>query len=134
MFAKFYEIPSLPFQDIEKPNCCRRTDKWMDGQCENSIPPTNTVCGGYNDKTINHTPLNLNNKWYHPMQGQMNPRLNHKSVIVLILSFFYKWVWANSVDPYQKEQSDQGLHCLPFHLYSIFWTHYSIVKTTMSKF
>ena len=25
VFAKFYEIPSLPFQDIEKPKCCRRT-------------------------------------------------------------------------------------------------------------
>ena len=37
MFAKFYEIPSLPFQDIEKPK--RRG--WTDGQRENSIfPPT----------------------------------------------------------------------------------------------
>ena len=41
MFAKFYEIPSLPFQDIEKPK--RRGQ--MDGR-ENSIPTTNTVCGG----------------------------------------------------------------------------------------
>ena len=46
VFAKFYEIPSLPFQDIEKPKCRGR----MDGQCENSIPPPppppQTVCRG----------------------------------------------------------------------------------------
>ena len=39
MSAKFDEFPSLPFQDIkEKPKCHDR--------CENSIPPTNIVCGG----------------------------------------------------------------------------------------
>ena len=27
-----------------------RTDGWTDGQRENSIPPTNKVCGGYNKK------------------------------------------------------------------------------------
>ena len=27
VFAKFYEIPSLPFQDIEKPKCRRRTNR-----------------------------------------------------------------------------------------------------------
>ena len=26
VFAKFYEIPSLPFQDTEKPKCRERTD------------------------------------------------------------------------------------------------------------
>ena len=26
-----------------------------------------------------------------------------------------KMAYANSIDPDQKEQSDQGLHCLPFH-------------------
>ena len=46
MFAKFYEIPSLPFQYIEKPKCCGQT---MDGQRENSIHPTNIVCGDMND-------------------------------------------------------------------------------------
>ena len=39
VFAKFHEIPSLPFQDIEKLKHCR----WTDGH-ENSIrpPPSNT--------------------------------------------------------------------------------------------
>ena len=41
VFAKFYEIPSLPFQDIEKPKHRGQTNG-----CENSIPPTNTVCRG----------------------------------------------------------------------------------------
>ena len=27
-----------------------------------------------------------------------------------------KMAYVNSVDPVQKEQSDPGLHCLPFHL------------------
>ena len=34
MFAKFYEIPSLPFQDIEKQKR-RGQDKQMHGQMDN---------------------------------------------------------------------------------------------------
>ena len=48
MFAKFYEIPSLPFQDIEKQKR-RGEDKQMHGQMDNVktvYPPTDTVCGG----------------------------------------------------------------------------------------
>ena len=44
-------------------------------------------------------------------------------------------VWANSVDPDQiapEEQSDQGLHCLPF--VCIFWVHYSVIKPNCSTF
>ena len=37
MFAKFYEILSLPFQDIEKPKHRVLTNKRTDGR-ENSIP------------------------------------------------------------------------------------------------
>ena len=50
VFAKFYEIPSLPFQDIEKPKCRGLTNAQMDGQCENSIPPTpqTQFAGGIN--------------------------------------------------------------------------------------
>ena len=48
MFAKFYEIPSLPFQDTESLFKILKNqnvaDRQMDG-CENNIPPTNTVCG-----------------------------------------------------------------------------------------
>ena len=41
--------------------------------------------------------------------------------------FSDRQVWANSVDLDQtvrQEQSDQGLHCLPFHLH--IWVHYSV--------
>ena len=38
--AKFYGIPSLPFQDVEK----RKHRRLTNGQRENSIPTTNTVC------------------------------------------------------------------------------------------
>ena len=37
VFAKFYEILSLPFQDIEKRKRRERTDKRTDGQRENSL-------------------------------------------------------------------------------------------------
>ena len=40
-------------------------------------------------------------------------------------------VWANSVDPDQtalQEQSDQGLHCLLFHLYLLDTVLYGIIK------
>ena len=40
VFAKFDEIPSLPFQDIrERPKLCGWKDGWMDRH-ENSIPPS----------------------------------------------------------------------------------------------
>ena len=39
VFAKFYGIPSLPFQDTEKPKRRRLTEGRTDEQCENSIPP-----------------------------------------------------------------------------------------------
>ena len=47
MFVKFYEIPSLPFQDIEKPK--RRG--WTNRRTNNVktvYPPPNSVCGGHN--------------------------------------------------------------------------------------
>ena len=35
-----------------------------------------------------------------------------------VLKFLGRQVWVNSADPDQtEEQSDQGLHCLPFHLH-----------------
>ena len=43
VFAKFYEILSLPLQDIKKPKRRGRTDR----QRENSIPPQ-TQFAGYN--------------------------------------------------------------------------------------
>ena len=51
MFARFDENPAMTLQVIKETKRYGRTDGRMhgrtDGQRENSIPPTNKVCGGY---------------------------------------------------------------------------------------
>ena len=47
MFARFNENPEMTLQDIKETKRYGRKDGRMDGR-ENSIPPTNKVCGGYN--------------------------------------------------------------------------------------
>ena len=52
MFARFDENPAMALRVIKETKRYGRTDGWTDartdGQRENSIPPTNKVCGGYN--------------------------------------------------------------------------------------
>ena len=48
MFARLNENPAMILQDIKETKRYGRTDARTDGQRENSIPPTNKVCGGYN--------------------------------------------------------------------------------------
>ena len=48
MFARFNENPAMTLQDIKETKRYGRTH----GQRENSIPPTNKVCGGYNELKI----------------------------------------------------------------------------------
>ena len=48
MFASFDENPAMTLQVIKETKRYGRTDGRTDGQRENSIPPTNKVCGGYN--------------------------------------------------------------------------------------
>ena len=54
MFARFDENPAMTLQDIKETKRYGRTDGRThgrtDGQRENSIPTTNKVCGGYNNK------------------------------------------------------------------------------------
>ena len=45
--------------------------------------------------------------------------------------FSDRHIWANSVDP-DREQSDQGLHCLPYRLHLLDALFYS--KTILFKF
>ena len=56
MFARFDENPAMTLQDIKETKCYGRmhahTDAHTDGQCENSIPTTNTVCGEYNQMDL----------------------------------------------------------------------------------
>ena len=58
MFARFDENPAMTLQVIKETKRYGRTDGRTHGhtdartdeQRENSIPPTNKVCGGYNKK------------------------------------------------------------------------------------
>ena len=56
MFARFDENPAMTLRVIKETKRYRRTDGHTDarthGQRENSIPPTNKVCGGYKKQTI----------------------------------------------------------------------------------
>ena len=47
MFARFDENPAMTLWVIKETKRYGRTDARTDGQRENSIPPTNKVCGGY---------------------------------------------------------------------------------------
>ena len=50
MFARFDENPAMTLRVIKETKRYGRTDARTDGQRENSIPPTNKVCGGYKNK------------------------------------------------------------------------------------
>ena len=47
MFARFDENSAMTLRVIKETKRYGRTDGHTDGQRENSIPPTNKVCGGY---------------------------------------------------------------------------------------
>ena len=47
MFARFDENPTMTLRVIKETKCYGQMDGRTDGQRENSIPPTNKVCGGY---------------------------------------------------------------------------------------
>ena len=47
MFARFDENPAMTLRVIKETKRYGRTDARTDAQRENSIPPTNKVCGGY---------------------------------------------------------------------------------------
>ena len=50
MFARFDENPAMTLRVIKETKRYGRTDRRTDGQRENSIPPTNKVCGGIINK------------------------------------------------------------------------------------
>ena len=54
MFARFDENPAMTLRVIKETKRYGRTDGRTDGQRENSIPPTNKVCGGYNNTIRNN--------------------------------------------------------------------------------
>ena len=64
----------------------RRTDACTDGQCENSIPTTNKVCGGYKNnlriiskpqehlKTVTKTHVKFQKNWHKTVGGVAHTR------------------------------------------------------------
>ena len=63
VFAKFDEIPSMILQDIKETKCygnmVGRSFGRTFGRTDNVktvYPPTNIVCGGYNNDTVLHEP------------------------------------------------------------------------------
>ena len=60
VFAKFDEIPSMILQDIKETKHYGRTVGLSDVRTDNVktvYPPTNTVCGGYNNPKMRKTIL-----------------------------------------------------------------------------
>ena len=60
VYVRFDEIPSITLKDIKKTKRYGRTDARTDGWTDNVktvYPPTNTVCGGYNEYTISQMDL-----------------------------------------------------------------------------
>ena len=73
MFARFDENPAMTLRVIKETKrygrtdgrTDARTDGRMHGQRENSIPPTNKVCGGYNNiykRALDRSPESWNMK------------------------------------------------------------------------
>ena len=60
IFARFDENPAMTLRVIKETKRYGRTDGRTDGQRENSIPPTNKVCGGYNKFFLNCWSYRLN--------------------------------------------------------------------------
>ena len=63
MFARFDENQAMTLRVIKETKRYGRTDGRMDarthGQRENSIPTTNKVCGGYNNKKRRKNTFNV---------------------------------------------------------------------------
>ena len=74
MFARFDENPAMTLRVIKETKRYGRTDARTDGQRENSIPPTNKVCGGYNTDGRTHGWMDArtdNVKTVYPLQTKL---------------------------------------------------------------
>ena len=49
-----------------------------------------------------------------------------------VLSIFDDYHKSLSIEIVWSEQSNQGQHCLSFHLHQQYWVHYCIVKANYS--
>ena len=62
MFARFDENPAMTLRVIKETKRYGRTDGRTHGQRENSIPPTNKVCGGYKNSGDIRVNINIGPK------------------------------------------------------------------------
>ena len=71
MFARFDENPGMTLRVIKETKRYGRTDGRTDGQCENSIPPTNKVRGGIKKNQSKMIELEWSQDFphYNPMAG-----------------------------------------------------------------
>ena len=69
MFARFDENPAMTLRVIKETKrygrTDARTDARTDGQRENSIPPTNKVCGGITMKFVRDMSKSKKGPQYH---------------------------------------------------------------------
>ena len=100
MFARCNENPAMTLRVIKETKrygrTDARTDRRMDGQRENSIPPTNKVCGGYN-KIWPCFKLNPN------FQGSKNAvkRKNIKNRKISLIRDFFLHFWEGALKAFQ---------------------------------
>ena len=90
MFARFNENPAMTLQDIKETKRYGRTDGRTDGQRENSIPPTNKVCGGYKKNKPNKTVVKIHQNVFNSHVGDetaktaniMQPMLSYSTCYI----------------------------------------------------
>ena len=73
MFARFGENPAMTLRVIKETKRYGRTHGRTHGQRENSIPPTNKVCGGYNN--LRNTDLDITGHNMQPPESLHNNSL-----------------------------------------------------------
>ena len=107
MFAKFYEIPSMILEVITETKRYGHTDGRSDN-VKTVYPPTNTVCGGYNEGTrvlTRFSPLLVYGNFFKHSRAAYSAALGRMGLkFNLILDFIYIFLTCkNEDDPIKNE-------------------------------
>ena len=74
LFARFDENPAMTLRVIKETKRYGRTHGRTHGQRENSIPPTNKVCGGYNNFIFDiHVLVQMHDYGYNGQVENVDP-------------------------------------------------------------
>ena len=84
IFARFDENPAMTLRVIKETKRYRRTDAFTDGQRENSIPPTNKVCGGYKNAGIKRHARKKLFSYLSTKTYDMGTQKNHLTEMVIL--------------------------------------------------